>query len=52
MFAFICQDSGDKKDFSHEPFLNSERHMTGNQGTFLRQEEKKDPRNKVGSSFP
>ena len=41
----------DKRDFSHEPFVNSERHMTNNQGPFLRQEERKDPRNKVGSSF-
>ena len=33
-------------------FLNSESHMTSDQVTFLRQEEKKDPGNKVGSSFP
>ena len=48
----ICWVGRDKRDFSHEPFLNSDRHMTNNQGTFLRQEEIKDPRNKVGSSFP
>ena len=48
----ICWVGRDKRDFSHEPFLNSDRHITNNQGTFLRQEEIKDPRNKVGSSFP
>ena len=39
-------------DFSHEPFLNSVRHMNSNQSTFLRPEERKDPGNKVGPSFP